>query len=303
MVLVAVGCTAIAVRRLSDWRSSFPTSELFVFYRPSGIELSRNGVSQYFPDEKTASFCRAIELNDHQAVEWNLSSGIDVNYVGKHGITPLLWALLHRRDDFYTELLRHGANPDHATTDDVTYLSRSIIAGDSFLIAAAKQMQLSAVIDAVPFSQNLNHRDASGSGFLPPYIFHTSFRDEESPSEVLRKDFDQMVKNGLDVNMRHERGSTALHISFKYNTVFAILLLEHGADPMIANDAGMRAIDRFYQTAEYNPTPKSLTTIFKLMQEQGYIDRHLTLIEAIKEQSPTWIPRQDLETIPHLQAT
>jgi hypothetical protein len=49
----------------------------------------------FFQDTKVIEFCQAIEKGDFSRAEELLKEGVDINTVGKDGITPFLWTVKH----------------------------------------------------------------------------------------------------------------------------------------------------------------------------------------------------------------
>lgn len=76
-----------------------------------------NGFDAYeeFEDSLTASLCKAAEKDDIAELDRLVEEGADVNAVGKHGVTPLLWSMMGDESKCrksFVRLLEHGADPN-----------------------------------------------------------------------------------------------------------------------------------------------------------------------------------------------
>ncbi|WP_442483924.1 ankyrin repeat domain-containing protein [Aeoliella sp. SH292] len=73
---------------------------------------------EYFDDDKVVQLCRAIEQDDLVEMRRLIELGVEINAVGKKGVTPLLWAFPDFRLERFRLLLEHGADPNVSLTDD-----------------------------------------------------------------------------------------------------------------------------------------------------------------------------------------
>ena len=247
-----------------------------------------NRTEDFFDDPETAKLCSAIERCDIDAVKALLTLHPDINQPGKHGVTPLLWALLHRYDRLYEPLLDHGADPDHRVSNNVRLYSIVLQTGDSFLLACAKQMQYDGLDLALQHSKTPDQRDINGNGVLPLFIKDTISSEEHGPHAHLSETLETMLNAGLGINDRHANGNTPIHFAFRHHVAFAIPLLERGADPLLVNDDDEVALDWFFSTAKYDPESTINNAVFRILQEQGYVDEQISLSELIREMFPDW---------------
>ncbi|HBE69505.1 MAG TPA: hypothetical protein DDW52_15275 [Planctomycetaceae bacterium] len=72
----------------------------------------------YFEDGGVVELCDAIERNNLDEVERLIASGVDVNALGRGGMTPLVWAFPDGKFERFELLLKHGADPSIVTTSD-----------------------------------------------------------------------------------------------------------------------------------------------------------------------------------------
>lgn len=66
----------------------------------------------YFDDPQVRALCGAIERNDIEELERLIESGVNVNSLGKDGMSLLLWAFPDRKIERFECLLHHGADPN-----------------------------------------------------------------------------------------------------------------------------------------------------------------------------------------------
>ncbi len=73
----------------------------------------------FFRDVDVIALCRAIEASDESGVRAAIRAGVDVNNVGKDGMTPLLWAFPEDRISIFRLLLESGAIPNVTVASDL----------------------------------------------------------------------------------------------------------------------------------------------------------------------------------------
>lgn len=66
----------------------------------------------FYSDTQVISLCKAISNNDEANIDALLKEGVDINTVGKDGMTPLLWALKAKNKAIYEMVLRKGGDPN-----------------------------------------------------------------------------------------------------------------------------------------------------------------------------------------------
>lgn len=80
----------------------------------------------FFEDPRVIDLCHAIERNDVAEMERLIALGVDVNTIGNHGVTLLLWAMPDGKLERFECLLRHGANPNVTQTTDFGKFKRGM---------------------------------------------------------------------------------------------------------------------------------------------------------------------------------
>ena len=69
----------------------------------------------YYKDAKVIELCNAISRNDEAAVDELLKQGVDINAIGKEGMTPLWWAFSLNSKSRFEMVLKKGGNPNIRT--------------------------------------------------------------------------------------------------------------------------------------------------------------------------------------------
>jgi ankyrin repeat protein len=72
----------------------------------------------FFTDDQVIALCRAIEADDIPEMKRLIATGVNVNAVGKDGMTPLLWAFPEAKIERFQCLLENGADPNVAIQSD-----------------------------------------------------------------------------------------------------------------------------------------------------------------------------------------
>jgi ankyrin repeat protein len=70
-----------------------------------------------FGEAGARDLARAAAKGDRHRVDELLSKGVDINYSGEHGITPLWWAIMSDNYVGFAYLLDRGANPSARVID------------------------------------------------------------------------------------------------------------------------------------------------------------------------------------------
>ena len=290
--------TASAVLLAISQLRSLSSDSLLVrtLFDASGILPLPEKTNEFFGNMPVSKLCSAIERYDMDQVEALLKATRDVNQTGKYGVTPLTWALLHRHDRIYEPLLAHGADPDIRVSEDVRLYSISLEAGDSFLLGCVKQLQFSGLELAVKYTKQINQRDKYGNGLLPHFIANTYTEFERPPPSFFSEILDTFLQEGLDIDAQHAQGNTALHFAFEYHIGSSVPLLQCGADPLKKNDNRETAVDLFLVLAKQNPESAIRASVFKQLQKQGYLDKHSTLEDLLRERFPQW--KRPKKTVP-----
>ena len=256
-----------------------------------GMTAPEPKAATYFDEPRVLLLCKYIEVYDIEGVEKVLSHGVDVNWRGKYGLTPLTWALQHRCWNLIPTLLEHGADPDARVTKEIMLYRLQMRKGDSFLIASARNQQFDLFSTAIPYSSNINQKDDDGYGILPIYIVCSFLLKDGPPPGRHTQMLDKLIKNGVDINAKHKNGQTALHLALHNHRNFVTLLLNRGADPFIEDDEGLTPLDHYFSMARTRLDLRIYHEIYEILQKLGHVDANLTFEDAIQKRYPEWEPQ------------
>lgn len=231
---------------------------------------------EYFQDERVVALCKAIEANDLAAMRDQIDKGVDVNAVGKNGMTPLLWAFPDRKLERFTLLLEHGANPNIPLTGDVGLKDQSfhpyVTGGASFIDRGCHEghtvMLLACRSPVIDYFRAV--MDHGGDAKL------ADAKTGESPLDIVlergvpdsRERVETLLQHGVDLNRFCRWTSTYPIVAAFYNNKYdvAVRLLEAGADPKLAHPKnGRRLIHAIWRSLQPDATGR-VATIGKDLQ-------------------------------------
>lgn len=165
-----------------------------------------------------------------------VAEGADVDAVGRRGVTPLLWALVHDRPDGMEALLHHGA--DSARLDED---------GESAAHIAARAKNPALLRVLVEAGGALDLADAR-IGRTP--LFEAIMADQQPQFEAL-------LAAGVDLDAADNLGNTPLHTAAKIKDYARTLqLLAAGADAQKRNGTGAT----FQRYLAIGPNPALVST-------------------------------------------
>ena len=78
----------------------------------NGPGVKQLKASDYFADSKVAALAEALRTNDLAKAGQLLDEGVDINAVGKKGITLATWTIIAKNKSSFKWLFDHGANPN-----------------------------------------------------------------------------------------------------------------------------------------------------------------------------------------------
>ena len=181
----------------------------------AGADLNAKNRSQ-----DTALIRAALGGHD-KIVEALATAGADLNAINKYNETALMSAALNGHAGVIKALLAAGADPDLQNDYGATALG---IAQDQGFDHIAVLMSSS--------TQNVNLRDASGE---TPIFGAIRSKDMTQ--------FRQLLQNGADVNIKRQKGGSALQYAAGLRREIMVReLIAHGARVRAADDNGMRAL-------------------------------------------------------------
>jgi len=170
--------------------------------------------SEVFAGTGALPLAKAAGRGDVKEIERQVASGVDVNTIGKHAITPLWWAAWAGNYEGFAALLDKGANPNVQRPE---YPIMYLVAGmddPRFLEAALKHGGDPNLLEGV-----------TGNGPLWPAV-----------RDGLKTQIDLLLAAGADVNVQAPtNGQTLpmLALGARKDYELAYRLLQAGADPKI----------------------------------------------------------------------
>jgi hypothetical protein len=199
----------------------------------------------FFSDPAVRALADAAGCGDVQEIDRLVASGVDVNAVGLHGMTPLAWALGTRSHDGFLRLLEHGADPNRQ------YPEVDTGGGCSVTCMAASSEIDSFYLDAVlKHGGNPNLVEPTGDRGHPEVRTTTLYRAIGSRRV---ENVDLLLRAGADINHRGGHfGSPPLIDAAALDWYEGVYhLLEAGADFNVRNDSGASIAD--FAVAERRP--------------------------------------------------
>lgn len=194
---------------------------LSFFWCQVGSGEVRLKLQDFYKDNKgVIGLADAAARGDVSRIDDFFASGEDINYIGRDGMTPLLWALMAKNKDGVRRLLELGASPDVL-----------IKSGDSVVSLA------SAMADPDFLMLVLSH------GGNPNIL---NLQDEENPTPLLvainnfnSVNVKALIKAGADLNYCAAGGDTPVMAAAALNQWEVVYyLLEAGADYKITDRWG-----------------------------------------------------------------
>jgi len=178
----------------------------------SATTTPKGGLGAYISDTKVISLIDAAENGDAGKVKHLVNSGVNINYIGKEGWTPLLWLMSSKNHDGIRLLLDSGANPNLVTWDDNSAVT--FAAGGSEVDLHTLRLLLESGGDPDAFGYN-------GETALILAIKRRQWRH-----------MDLLLKYGADINKQNKHNTSmplsAAALEGQYEKVY--YLLEKGAD-------------------------------------------------------------------------
>lgn len=239
-----------------------------------------NDPSQYFKDKNVQALIYAIEESDQNKIKQLLVNGVDINSIGKEGVTPLFWALVvvkehNSKEKIFKLLLENEANPLVLYTPT----------GKSVLTYAAINLMssnyLKSILETNPDIDVDQYLEASPN--YPTALYHAIFNGNFENVKLL-------IENGSNVNYPNINGSIPLELATGLRWEIAYYLLLNNAD---YNHVGF--------TGKYNP--ESISEIVLSIERNSYlydpkdgIDWREKVIEFLQNKNIKvypWYPEDD----------
>ena len=171
----------------------------------------------FYQDKRVIALAKAAARGRVDDVEKLVASGVDVNTIGKDGMTPLLWVLKEKNKKGFLCLLKYGADPNiptkigesvmsfSAMIDDSDYLRMVLkYGGDPNLVNPVNKVNPTPIFRAIgQFNRNnvralidagadLNYQDSSGE---TPLIFSAELNQWDIVYDLLTTGADYSIKD------------------------------------------------------------------------------------------------------------
>lgn len=224
----------------------------------------------YFKGE-LLSFCNAIKNNDVAILERMIKNGFRINTVGKHNMTPLLFALVHNDCNLKTIefLLQSGADPNIPISSEDFFISFER-GKFSYRLFFGENASLISIKLAGDFFRTVYKHKAcinrlKGMDFSP---LDTAIRHESSEQFEIIK---YLISKGADVNELNDTGMTLLYSPIFRDPKVAICLLRSGANPLVIESMGISPIHMLAKVEDWlyrsSPDYEELRKIFEWFGE------------------------------------
>ena len=191
----------------------------------------------------------AVANGDTKKIQTLIQQGADVNYVGRDGMRPVLWAIIKQSLTGLKSLLDNGA--DANVTVKADNLPR-----ESALTMAAWLKDAGYLEELLKHGANPNAPVAWNQDISRWKNMHDAGLPNPVPLEVrdtaifmvvvggYQESISLLMKYGADVNWRDASGNTPIHKAiFRNSYQMALLLYHSGADPKIKNKMDLSSLD------------------------------------------------------------
>jgi uncharacterized protein len=211
--------------------SGFEAALLLMTIFLDGYQItSANNIkaSQYFANPKVAALAEAANQGKIDGIRRSIKEGVNVNTVGKDGVTPLLFVLSNSHNkDGMKALLNAGADPNYMAPNG----------GCAVILAAgAEDIEILQIMLDGGGNPNLRNKDGEPSTF-------TAIRQHRWNNLML------LLDRGADINAANSTGDTALHQLADLGFWEQVgKLIERGANYNATTSIGGTVAWRLYRT-------------------------------------------------------
>jgi ankyrin repeat protein len=213
-----------------------------------------------FESPDVVAICKAIERHDYKTIDI-LKEKININALGKQGITPLVWAYYSKDILSFQKIISSGVDPN------IRYIDISEVYASRFINIMSPG---SSFFSRLPIIKN------TLSGYYPDYIDYPDIcfnlmlvyganPNEYNPysgesvlySACKEANSEEMIKSlirfGADVNFQtDEYGMKMFPLFIAHTPQITILLLNAGADFHIKNSQGKTLAFRLLEIEDYD---------------------------------------------------
>lgn len=216
----------------------------------------------YFADSNVVALCQAIEKDDLNEMTRLLESGVEVNTIGRYGMTPLLWAFPDLRLKRFRLLLEHGADPNVKIDRNIGIRAKELFLGRdrySSRVSTASSIAITHLACISPEMDHLEYVLSHGgnpnlmydnNGLTPLAIVVDRFEPQSTQKTrvLLNAGADPnlkgyyVFKDGYEEAFKAKRPRPLEQAVRDGLYEVATLLLQAGAVPVEDQEAGVRKI-------------------------------------------------------------
>jgi ankyrin repeat protein len=195
------------------------------------LEESGWKAEDFFSQRDVIKACKAMEEGDAVAFAELQRSGVNLNTRGRHGVTPLLWAMLVGNFDMYCRLLELGADPNVAleipTATNLGKWGGRISLGDTaFALSLRLRKDTAWFIKTLHGGGDVGFVDKDTGVSILGEVVSLEFLFSPDDLQLIN----DVVSRGADINHQDLGGETVLIRSFRANQyVVTNHLIEQGA--------------------------------------------------------------------------
>ena len=224
--------------------------------------LNQMKPTAYFDTQLQIDLADAINKSDTNKMQTLITSGADVNYLGRDDMRPLFWALAKQNIQAFTFLLDHGANPN----------------------VVAEHPSLESALDlAVCMSNSEYLEELLKHGANPNAVLGNTPQTAQTAifSAILNNRINNialLLKYGANIEWKTANGTTPLHNAIYSNSYEAALFLCHaGANPLVKNKLGYNPVETMEQFGDNGVLSRADEKAYKQLLEEfrkaGLLDK------------------------------
>jgi len=224
-----------------------------------------SSVETFFKDPRQAALTRAAVQGYTKGIDSQLAKGANVNYIGEHGMTALMWSLIYGNRSGFEHLLKLGANPNIPLEGSIYYEGR--FRGHSVTSLAVRVKDTWFLETALKYGGDPNFINEI-TGY--PLIWGcVGFKVDGYPDNIDRLNI--LIKYHVNLNNRTDVGVTLMQSAASFNRYDMIyIMLQAGADPTQNSYALIREMNKT-ATPEDTDLYQWRIKVVKLLQEKEII--------------------------------
>lgn len=207
--------------------------------------------ADYFETGPQRALAEAAAKGRTEAIDDLLQQGAKVNFLGKEGMTALIWAFLQQNKKGYGHLLNNGADPNLQMTES-TLTSDGLTDGNSAMSLAAMHEE--------PWYLDVTLKHGGNPNIVNPVkgvpvIFQCITLLDRSHPQPRLEQLKLLIAAGANLDARNKNDITPLMYAVRLNRYdMAYVLLQEGADPKQKTKWGTTVV---YEIKESRTDPKN----------------------------------------------